>query len=389
MSDSFLSRYLAAFGAIPGWFSPDACLMFMAYHQLLAEAGVDGDVMEIGVHHGLSAVAVAALRGEGRRFVAVDLFEDLQAQNVSGSGDGNKTLFLQNMRRFHPDLDFVTTIAASSDTLSGDDLGRTFSFCHLDGGHSATEAYGDLELAVAISQPGGLVALDDYFNPAYPGVGEAAVSFALEHPGALRPVAIGFNKVLLQCQPAPFDLNARFAERFPHVYAGRAVLWGTRVPLFDSGFSAFFDCTRSVPRRLVAADGLTVGARIEPTRLQVKAYAGGTVCVPVHLTNLSRLPLAHGATPFALSYHLWAADPQLSRFDNARAWFDEPLLPGAARTIDVPVAVPESPGTYEVEFDVVWEGVTWMKNQGNPTARITLESLAAGSHGAAPQKVGT
>ena len=55
MHNDFLSRYLNAFHGIPGWFSPDACLIFMAYHQLLADEGLSGDVLEIGVHHGLSA----------------------------------------------------------------------------------------------------------------------------------------------------------------------------------------------------------------------------------------------------------------------------------------------------------------------------------------------
>ena len=380
MHDGFLSRYLAAFETIPGWFSPDACLMFMAYHQVAAEAGIDGDVLEIGVHHGLSAVGLAALRAEDRRLVAVDLFEELQSHNVSRSGSGHRAQFLENMARFHPDLSFLTTIAARSDTLSARELGRTFSFCHLDGGHSADEAYRDLELAAAISQPGGLIALDDYFNPAFPGVGEGAVRFALQHPDALRPIAIGFNKVLLQCQPAPVDLNARFAERFPDVCSATSTLWGMPVPLFDSGFRAFFDLQRSEPRRLRAADGQTVAARIEPMRREVKAYAGATVCVPVHVTNLSRLPLARGTTPFGLSYHLWANDPALSRFDNPRAWFDDPLLPGAGRTVNVPVQVPAEPGQYDVEFDVVWEGVLWMKNRGNPTGHITLESVAHAIH---------
>ena len=46
MTDDFLERYLAAFGRIEGWFSPDACLMFMAYNQLVADEGLSGDVLE-------------------------------------------------------------------------------------------------------------------------------------------------------------------------------------------------------------------------------------------------------------------------------------------------------------------------------------------------------
>jgi hypothetical protein len=392
MQDDFLSRYLGAFDSIPGWFSPDACLMFMAYHQLLAEEGLAGDTLEIGVHHGLSAIGVAALRGEGRRFVAIDLFDDLQSENVSRSGLGNRERFLDNMRRFHGDLSFLTTIAAPSASLEADDLGREFTFCHIDGGHLVDEAYGDIQLSTAISPPGGLVALDDYFNPAFPGVGEAAVRFSLRPELALRPVAIGFNKALFQREPAPFDLNARFRERFPQVFSSSATLWGVRVPVFDAAFGAFFDPSRSTAHRLVAAEGSMLAARIETTPGDVIGYAGGAVVVPVHVTNLSRVPLSRGTSPFGLSYHVWESPArQLLQFDNPRTWFDEPLLPGAARTIDVAVAVPGAPGLYEVEFDVVWEGVLWMKDHGNPTARVQLsavaparDAVASAPHGARP-----
>jgi predicted O-methyltransferase YrrM len=385
MNDDFLTRYFAAFEGIPGWFSPEACLMFIAYHQLLAEDGLAGDTLEIGVHHGLSAIGIAALTPPGRRFVAIDLFDDLQAENVSHSGLGNRARFLENMRRFHGDLPSLVTIAAPSASLTPADLGTGFTFCHVDGGHSMEEAYADLELTAAISQPGGLVAIDDYFNPAFPGVGEAAIRFSLKHAEAFEPIAIGFNKALFQRRPAPFDLNARFRERFPQVVPSSATLWGVRVPVFDSAFGAFFDLARSTPQRLAVAEGHTVAARIEPAGREVTAGAGEAVIVPVHVTNLSRLPLSRAGAPFGLSYHLWSVDQRSLAFDNPRTWFNEPLLPGASRTVDVPVQVPNVPGSYEIEFDIVWEGILWMKDHGNPTGRVALEAVATtGPTAAAP-----
>ena len=383
MDQRFLSRYLEAFGAIPGWCSPDAYLMFMAYHQLLADEGLAGDVLEIGVHHGLSAIGVAALRGEGRRFVAVDLFEGMQSQNVSASGLGDVRQFLANMHRFHDDVSFMTVHTAHSATLRPADLGCGFSFCHIDGGHSAAEAYADLHLCSSITIPGGLIALDDYFNPAFPGVGEAAVRYGLEHPEVLRPIAIGFNKALFQRQPAPFDLSARFAERFPHAYASPSVMWEVPVRFFDTAFGAFFDLSRSTPRQLAAAREHTVRARIEPAQTTVTAVTGEAVSVPVQVTNLSRIPLAHGSSPFGLSYHLFTAERRVVRFDHPRTWFLEPLPPGASRTLHVSIEVPPEPGIYELEFDIVWERVAWMKDLGNPTAIVQLtasrERAVAGS----------
>jgi hypothetical protein len=376
MDDDFLSRYLDAFGSIAGWFSPDACLIFMAYCQLLAEAGIAGDVLEIGVHHGLSAIGIAAMRGSGHRFVAVDLFDQLQSQNVSGSGLGDREQFIANMRRFHGDLSFLTTFTAPSASLQPSDLGSGFSFCHIDGGHSAAEAYADLRLCSAITMPGGLVALDDYFNPAFAGVGEAAVRFGLEHPGTLRPIAIGFNKAIFQREPVPFDLNVRFGERFPFVCGSRAVMWDVPVRLFDSAFGVFFDTVRSTPRQLVPAGEPAVRARIEPSAATVSAAIGDVVRVPVRVTNLSRIPLTHGSSPFGLSYHLMTVDHRLLRFDHARHWFTDPLLPGSSRIVNVSVDVPDEPGTYELEFDIVWERVSWMKDLGNPTAVVRLTATA-------------
>src|SRR5439155_26177304 len=82
----FLQTYLEAFGSIEGMFSADAAFLFFAYNQLINSAGIEGDVLEIGVHHGLSAIATAALPGKSGTFYAVDLFEEGQDLNVSHSG---------------------------------------------------------------------------------------------------------------------------------------------------------------------------------------------------------------------------------------------------------------------------------------------------------------
>ena len=91
-------------------------------------------------------------------------------------------------------------IAAASSTVRAEALGPQ-SFCHIDGLHSAEGTYGDMRLCAEVVVPGGLVALDDYFNQRFPGVSEGALSFERRHPGVLTPVAVGFNKVLFSNQP--------------------------------------------------------------------------------------------------------------------------------------------------------------------------------------------
>ena len=289
---------------------------------------------EIGVHHGLSAIGVAALRGEGHRFVAIDLFGELQAQNTSGSGNGDREHFIANMQQFHEDLSFLTTLTARSATLRRADLGSGFSFCHIDGGHSAAEAYADLRLCSEVAAPGGLIALDDYFNPAFPGVGEAAVRFSLDHPGTLRPIAIGSTR---PCSSASrsHSISTRGSPRsFPRLRRQRRAV-GTASSLVQHRVRRLL---RYGTLDATTADTRTRASGARPHRTGSRHHhrtGRQTVSVPVQVTNLSHLPLAQGSSPFGLSYHVMTPDHQLLQFDHPREWFTEPLPPGASRTMHV------------------------------------------------------
>ena len=41
--------------------------------------------------------------------------------------------------------------------------------------------------------------------------------------------------------------------------------------------------------------------------------------------------------------------------------------------VDLKVDAPPAKGTYQLEIDLVWEGVMWFKDVGNPTGLVTLE----------------
>lgn len=369
MHQHFLRSYLDALPSISGWFSPDAALLFMAYNQLAAAHGITGDVLEIGVHHGKSAIGVAALRAPGHSFTAADLFDDLQDLNLSGSGQGSKHAFLRNMRSFHGELDFLRIFAGPSSALRPADLGGEFSFCHIDGGHSAQETYGDLVLCHQILLPGGLVALDDYFNPVFPGVCEGAVTFLREHPGALQPLAIGYNKVIFQRLPAPTDLNTEFVTNFPLVPRQQVTMWEQPAFLFDAGVAPYFDLERSTPNHLAPATEAAVGALIQPRVERLAAKPNEKLTLPVRIVNQSVMALPANA---GLSYHLLNADGGVLRWDNERSYFSPALPPGGERFVEVPVTAPSAAGAYRLELDVVWEGFMWFQDQGCPTSAVDL-----------------
>ena len=376
MPDDFISRYFEAFRSIQGWFSFDAALMFMAYNQLIAEEGIAGDVLEIGVHHGLSAIAMAALRGPGATFVAVDLFESQQDKNVSGSGSGNLQIFLKNMKAFYADTGFLKPITGASTEVKAQDVGEKFSFCNIDGGHSQDETYHDLELCHRILLKGGLVALDDYFNPLYPGVCEGAVRFMLRYPKAFKPLAVGFNKVLLQKLPAKSDLNAKFGAAFPRVPRVLTTLWNTPTLLLDRcPLRAFIDLVRSTPQRLVPAADDVFGVDFELESDNLSGPRGQVVTPRVKVVNRSAAPLETVYYEIGLTYHLRSSEKAMLAWDNDRVVFKRPLKAGQQVALDLPIQVPDQPGTYFVEIDLVWEGVMWFQETGNKTALAWLTAV--------------
>ena len=373
MSGGFLQSYLDAFDRIEGWLCPDAALMFMAYNELNAARDIAGDVLEIGVHHGLSAVALAAMRRDGARLVAIDLFDDLQAQNVSGSGSGCHPRFMRNLGEFFGDTGFVRCIAAPTHNVTPADLGGGFSFCHIDGGHTAAETCQDLDLCSQILAPGGLLALDDYFNPAFPGVCEGAIKFWMAHDGELLPIAIGFNKVLFQKTPAAFDLHDAFERRFPYIPHKTSTLWDRPVRSFTS-FAAFIDLRASTPRGLLPNPSFRMDASLTFQTGEITAPGGETITVPVRVVNRSTIPFVAGtgAAPFGLSYHLVSDDGNDVRFNNTRNYFRLPLAPDEERIVDLAVDVPKARGSYTVEADIIWEGITWLKDRGLETPSLRL-----------------
>ena len=104
-----MRRYFERMNSLPGWFLPDAALMFMAYNQLVSDRVVPGNTLEIGVYHGKSAIAVASLRGEAGIFTAIDVFDDLQSRDGSSHDVGLKGAFLANMAASFPTLELVAS----------------------------------------------------------------------------------------------------------------------------------------------------------------------------------------------------------------------------------------------------------------------------------------
>jgi tRNA (mo5U34)-methyltransferase len=72
---------------------------------------------------------------------------------------------------------------------------------------------------------------------------------------------------------------------------------------------------------------------------------------------------AHLAPPDDADAPIW---------DFGRADLDTDVAPGGETSIPIVVRAPERPGDYQIEFDMVAEGVAWFEDRGSPVIRCDL-----------------
>jgi hypothetical protein len=160
-----------------------------------------GNIAEIGIHHGCSALALIAAARESETTFAIDIF-DRQDLNADGSGLGNTSAFQQHLQYLFPEAR-VAIIAKSSFEVRGaeKDIGLVdIRFLSIDGGHTKAATLNDLAIADTCLAPHGVACLDDVFNVQWTGVASALFAFLNRKPD-LVPFAIFPNKLFL-CRKA-------------------------------------------------------------------------------------------------------------------------------------------------------------------------------------------
>lgn len=236
-SASKLHRYVnGGHRSVDGWLSRlDASLIAAVGGWQNAE-GMAGSVGEIGVHHGRLFILLALLRKPGERAFAIDLF-DAQEFNVDQSGQGDEAAFRSNLQRFGVDPSTIDVVKGNSLDLAwtglADRLGPSARLFSIDGGHTAEITLHDLGIADDSLGEGGVIVLDDYFNPEFPAVSEGMCRFMSERPQALAPFAIGDNKLML----ARPDWAERYRSMLtgavpPRYFVRNTELFGQSVTVF-------------------------------------------------------------------------------------------------------------------------------------------------------------
>ncbi len=125
----------------------------------------------------------------------------------------------------------------------------------------------------------------------------------------------------------------------------------------------------ATPRARIDVGGTSWLDRIGNAAL--RAAPGQPVEIQTRVTNLSIRPFpahaSYGRRLVRLGAQLCTADGTLINRDYERAWLPEHLQPGATMEIPVTLKAPETPGRYQLKFDLVSEGIDWFEQSGSQT----------------------
>lgn len=175
----------------------------MALMELYQRAqGIRGSVAEIGVLFGKSFLPLYILCDKNSRALAIDCFEE-QQYNIDGSGCGDSQKLITHVKKYGQD-DLAKLRLVKTDSLFLDSKkimssadGEACRIFSIDGSHTAAATETDLKNACGSLAKGGVIMIDDYFHPRWPGVSEGMNRFMSQAGADLKPFFIGFNKVLL------------------------------------------------------------------------------------------------------------------------------------------------------------------------------------------------
>ena len=168
-----IDRYLRFdFYRTDGLISRLDALIFRELVTGQVKRGIQGSLVEIGVHYGRSFFLLALGRSGSEKALAVDLFED-DALHTNREGIGRFGGFRNNCRKYDFDFTEAEILKSSSLEISAEEIvGRVgeVRFFSIDGGHMYGHVANDLRLAEKVLTRDGVICLDDMFSALWPEV---------------------------------------------------------------------------------------------------------------------------------------------------------------------------------------------------------------------------
>ncbi len=201
-----IGTYRARFGALPGFFVDEAIACWDYLLSTQAAMKVGGNVLEIGVYRGKSALLAACHMAAPEVLLLNDIapIDDVVEAVRSLRGPEVRTVVAKS---------FSLRTQAALAPLHG-----TMRWIHIDGDHSGFSVAADLLTAELFLGDKGIICVDDFFSTRYPQVTAAVFRFLEQRNPIYRMVLCGAGKAYL-CRSEDHALYDSLVSKYlgPHL----------------------------------------------------------------------------------------------------------------------------------------------------------------------------
>ena len=173
---------------VPGWFYPiDIVVLYGLIREI--QQSIPGDLCEIGVAHGKSAIALSNFKNKSDTLYLYDIFDETSRIGAE-----------KNILKFSDEKQLVWRLEDTTN-LKNEKLffDRPLRLLHIDGCHEHSAVMNDLTIFTQHMHDEGIIVLDDFNDYEYPGVNSAAIEYSLAKYNYenWRVYAIGDNKAYM------------------------------------------------------------------------------------------------------------------------------------------------------------------------------------------------
>jgi hypothetical protein len=160
--------------AIEGWLNDRDVYTLIAINQIQQARRIAGALVEVGVYRGKCLALMAIFRTDAETVYGLDLFTPPASRELAEAAITKATGGVAG----------VKLIAADSQRLPDLELAKLVPervrLLHIDGSHEFEAVLSDLRKFGALMREDGVIAVDDFYVPDYPGVCAAASDFVRE-----------------------------------------------------------------------------------------------------------------------------------------------------------------------------------------------------------------
>lgn len=186
---------------VDGWFDKRLITVLLLIDQFQTKNNISGNLAEIGVWQGRSFIPLMHCAKADEYAAAIDCFESYEFNRDNSGGFCNFKPFMNNITQFCSQPDKLKIIKGDSFKLTHTDYlnamgnGKGFRIFSVDGCHEAATTAMDMENVCKCLVDGGVIIMDDYFSPGWPGVSEGVNAFMNNNVNVVKPFLITMNKI--------------------------------------------------------------------------------------------------------------------------------------------------------------------------------------------------